>query len=208
MTLAGRLTSIAALLVFVWLGAEVLRGGTQSFDDYVRSVVHAHASAAVTGVMRAISLAGQPAVLIALGVPAVALVLRSSGQRTVVAFVVTVLGAEGLEQLLKLVFHRQRPVVFFGLAEPAGYSFPSGHAVVSCAFFGALVVFAARRRWWHLVAAAVPVAAIGVSRIYLGMHYPSDVLGGWAAAVFWVSTVVWARRLPRLPKRTPPALRT
>jgi undecaprenyl-diphosphatase len=81
-----------------------------------------------------------------------------------------------------------------------GYSFPSGHALVSCAFFGALAVFAAARtgrrarRWLYYVGAAIPIAAIGLSRIYLGMHYPSDVLGGYTGAAAWLFSVKLARR--------------
>ena len=98
---------------------------------------------------------------------------------------------EVLDQLLKVAFHRPRPPTLFGLAGPAGYSFPSGHALVSFAFFGALAVFAAPRRWLRYIVAALPVAAIGYSRIYLGVHYPSDVLGGWAAAAVWVFSVTF-----------------
>jgi undecaprenyl-diphosphatase len=110
-------------------------------------------------------------------------------------FAIAIGGAEVLDQLLKLLFHRARPATFFGLPEPMSYSFPSGHALVSFAFFGALAVFVSPRRWWYAIAAALPIAAIGYSRIYLGMHYPSDVLGGWVAAAIWLFSLSWARRV-------------
>jgi undecaprenyl-diphosphatase len=167
---------------------------TPAFDDCIRMCVHAHAGPAQTAAMRAISAIGQPALLIALGVAAVFWFVRTGRARTAVRFAISVAGAEVLEELLKLAFHRPRPVPFFGLAAPAGYSFPSGHATVSLAFFGALALCAAPRRWWRFIAAALPIAAIGYSRVYLGVHYPSDVLGGWAAAAIWLSIVWWARR--------------
>ena len=187
MRLAGLLPAAAALLFFGWLAQAVSHGRMQHFDDRVRILVHAHAGPILTAAMRGIWVVGEPAFLIALGVPVAWWFVRTGRTRAMLRFAITVAGAEVFDQLLKLAFHRVRPATFFGLAEPMGYSFPSGHALVSFAFFGALVVFAAPRRWWYYVAAALPITAIGYSRIYLGVHYPSDVLGGWAAAVVWLS---------------------
>jgi len=180
-------------------------GGRQAFDDSIRLYVHAHANPALTAAMREISRFGAPAVLIAVALVMVILLARAGRRRTAWLFAITVGGAEILEELLKLVFQRPRPVPFFGLAEPAGYSFPSGHATVSFAFFAALAVFVAPRRWLYFLGAALPVAAIGYSRIYLGVHYPSDVVGGYAAAAVWVFSVAWVGRLRRLRKPTLPA---
>jgi undecaprenyl-diphosphatase len=151
--------------------------------------------------MRGLSQIGQPAVLISLGALIVFWLARIGRSRTALLFAIVVAGAELLDQLLKLVFHRPRPVPFFGLATPDGYSFPSGHALVSCAFFGSLAAIAAARttrgtlRMTYYAAAAATTGAIGFSRIYLGVHYPSDVLGGYAAAVVWCFSVVrWRSR--------------
>jgi len=167
---------------------------TLAFDERIRALVHAHANPGLTEAMRGISLFGEPVVLITLSLLVIVFFMRTARPRLMLPFAVTVAGAEVLDQLLKQLFHRPRPATFFGLAEPSGYSFPSGHALVSFAFFGTMVIFAAPRRWWHYLLAAAAVAAIGRSRIYLGMHYPSDVLGGWAAAAAWLFIVSWARR--------------
>jgi undecaprenyl-diphosphatase len=98
-------------------------------------------------------------------------------------------------------------VAFFGLAEPIGYSFPSGHSLVSCVFFGVLAAFAAARtesrarRWLYYIVAALMIGAIGFSRIYLGVHYLSDVLAGYAGAIVWVFSVASARRWRRRARR-------
>lgn len=196
----GLLLAAAALVFFAWLAEEVVRGRTQQFDDRIRMFVHAHADPALTTAMRGVSLIGEPWFLIVLGVPAVVWFVWKGWRRTVLLFAITLAGAEVLDQLLKLMFHRPRPATFFALTEPMGYSFPSGHALVSCAFFGGLAVFAAARtgsrarRCLYYTVAALLIAAIGFSRIYLGVHYPSDVLGGYAAAVVWLFSVALAQR--------------
>jgi undecaprenyl-diphosphatase len=202
---------IGGLLILIWLGQQMRRGDTPPFDDRIRLLVHAHAIPAVTALMRGLSLIGRPEILIAAGALVIFWLARTGRARTAVLFGIVVAGAEIVDQLLKLVFHRMRPVPFFGLAEPRGYSFPSGHALVSCAFFGMLAALAAARtpsrarRCFYYAAAAAMTAAIGFSRVYLGVHYPSDVLGGWAAAVSWLFSVAWVRLLLPLPKRIRPA---
>jgi undecaprenyl-diphosphatase len=199
----GLLAAAAALLFFALLADEILKGGTRRFDDAIRLLLHQHASPAMTAAMRAASFVGSPAFLIPLGILVVALYLRQGRPLTARLFVITVIGGEALDQVLKLAFHRVRPAAFFGLPEPLGYSFPSGHALAACAFYGVLAAFAAARtksRAWrsmYRIAAALLIAIIGISRIYLGVHYPSDVLGGYAAALFWVFTVASARRWMR-----------
>jgi undecaprenyl-diphosphatase len=108
---------------------------------------------------------------------------------------VSMAGALALDLALKYSFHRPRPQPFFGAA-PHSYSFPSGHALCSFCFYAVLAgLIAARTRSLVLrvtagVAAAVLVIAIGISRIYLGMHYPSDVIAGYLAAAVWVATLL------------------
>jgi undecaprenyl-diphosphatase len=95
---------------------------------------------------------------------------------------------------LKLAFHRPRPVAFFG-STPSSYSFPSGHALGSFCFYGILAAILATRvrgrgaKFCVWMAAVLLVAMIGVSRIYLGVHYPSDVIAGYCAGAVWVGAI-------------------
>jgi undecaprenyl-diphosphatase len=206
-TLILGLLLAAAALSFAWLAEGVLHGRTQRFDDHVRMLVHGHANPALTAAMRGLSQVGSPASLIALGALVIIFFVRAGRPRTAILFIIAILGAELLDQLLKLLFHRTRPVAFFGLAEPIGYSFPSGHSLVSCVFFGVLAAFAAARtesrarRWLYYIVAALMIGAIGFSRIYLGVHYLSDVLAGYAGAIVWVFSVASARRWRRRARR-------
>jgi undecaprenyl-diphosphatase len=103
-------------------------------------------------------------------------------------------GVAALDVALKLAFHRPRPVAFFGAA-PSTYSFPSGHALGSFCFYGMLAAIVSARvrrqdaKFFVWMAAVLLVGMIGFSRIYLGVHYPSDVIAGYCAAVVWVGAV-------------------
>lgn len=111
-------------------------------------------------------------------------------------------GALLLNNLLKIGFHRVRPNLYF--IKETGYSFPSGHAMISFVFYGALIYFAFRHTpsWkWRGTLAAFAVfliLAIGASRIYLGVHYPSDVLGSYLAGFCWlVISIIMIKQLHR-----------
>jgi undecaprenyl-diphosphatase len=193
--LAGFLAAVGALAIFAWLAEHVARQQTIEFDAAIRGWLHGLASPPLTAAFRAITFCGSGYFLIPFGA---VLVWRlwQEGSRTAAALYVTaVAGGEALLGVLKLVFHRPRPPVFFGLDEPNSYSFPSGHAMLAACFFGVAAAIVAARpgarryRLWIWVAAAAASLLIGISRIYLGMHYPSDVVAGYAAAVIWVSSV-------------------
>ena len=198
--LSGLGVALATLLFFAWLAWGVLAGTVKPLDLAIREAVHGHAFPALTFAMRVLTWAGSAAVLLPLTVLLVWRWMREGRRRRALLFVTMIIGAELLEQVLKLVFARPRPVPFFDLAAPVGYSFPSGHALVSCCFYGALAALAHGREALAWVAAALLVALIGFSRVYLGVHYPSDVVAGYAAAVVWVLAVRSAAHSQRPPQ--------
>lgn len=103
-----------------------------------------------------------------------------------------------LNQLLKRILQRPRPTEF-RIIEETGYSFPSGHSMVSMAFYGYLIYLIYKYvenryvRWISIVLLSILICSIGVSRIYLGVHYTSDVLGGFLVSIsyliLFISTV-------------------
>jgi undecaprenyl-diphosphatase len=101
-----------------------------------------------------------------------------------------------LNRLLKLIFHRERPDLY-RLVEIGGYSFPSGHAMNAFSFYAILIFLFWRQNPSRFGRAAVTIIgilmilAIGTSRIYLGVHYPSDIIGGYLASGFWIVTIIW-----------------
>jgi membrane-associated phospholipid phosphatase len=152
--------------------------------------LHAESPPAFNSVMRFVSaVGGGHGVTVVAIVVAGALSLRRRWQEATV-FALMMLGAS-LNGLLKAVFDRPRPDLWRSPDPSAGLSFPSGHAMSSATLVAALVVLAwpTRLRVPVMIAGVVAVLAVGLSRLVLGVHYPSDVLGGWAFAFAWVSGV-------------------
>jgi undecaprenyl-diphosphatase len=183
----------AAALSFALLARWVLSGDAVPFDTGLRTAVHGWASPLFTASMLAITCLGSEWFLAPVGAILVWHWAATGRRRTAVRLAVFTLGAEGLAQLLKLALRRPRPPVFFGLSPAETYSFPSGHAFVATVFYGLLASAitagepSPRKRAAVAAMALLLSLLIGFSRVYLGYHYPSDVLGGWAAAVWWLS---------------------
>jgi undecaprenyl-diphosphatase len=198
------MVAAAASLFLAWIGNEVRLGRTAALDAAVRNAVHGWASPPLTGAMKGATQLGSTPVFIGAGLLAVWRLAAAGRKRAAVLLAVSALGGEALVQTLKLLFQRPRPEAFFGYPVPPNYSFPSGHAAIACCLYGVLAAILAARLSSHfakasLGALAVGLAAlIGFSRVYLGVHYPSDVLGGYAAAAAWIAAVragyaVWRR---------------
>ena len=197
--LSGLLIVVTALFIFGWLAEEVFKGETEKFDAFVLNTVHQVATPRLTHLMQAFSMLGSSAIMTDLILLAICGLIYFHNARMAALLGITMVGAGCLDMGLKHAFHRARPVAFFGIS-PSSYSFPSGHALASLCFYGALAVIlsgrARRKRaktcvW---IIAALLIAMIGFSRIYLGVHYPSDVIAGYSVAAAWVGIVVFLDR--------------
>lgn len=190
--------AVLSLFLFAWIAHEVGEGDTARFDLALRAWVHQFASPGMTRAMTAISLLGYNILIVEL-VFALAVFLYLRWRHAAGWLAVSMAGALALDLALKYAFHRPRPQAFVGVSPPS-YSFPSGHALCSFCFYAVLAgLIAARTRSLALrvavgIAAAALVIAIGLSRIYLGMHYPSDVIAGYLAAAVWVTTLLMLDR--------------
>jgi membrane-associated phospholipid phosphatase len=188
-------TIVLSAVLFGWLAHTVAGGPAGRFDLAVRGLVHAWASPPFTLAMRGITLLGSTIFLVILGGGlAWRWIARGRGDAAVL-LAAAALGGELLDQSLKLLYARPRPEPFFGLEQPETYSFPSGHSMTSACFFAAVAMIAAEqarsrgRRCAIWAGAAAVIGLIGFSRIYLGVHYPTDVLGGYLGAVAWLALI-------------------
>jgi membrane-associated phospholipid phosphatase len=137
-------------------------------------------------------LGGAVAILIA--TLALVLLLANRHRKLEAAILATgVFGAAIINIALKLLFERVRPTLWQPLVIEHSFSFPSGHAMASSALVCCVVILMWRNRWrwWILAGASAYMVLIGISRVYLGVHYPSDVLAGWLISVAWVFLARW-----------------
>jgi len=169
-------------------------------DAGARAFVQRIASPELTAAMRGFTFLGEGLVLVALVAIGAILFVLAGRKRAALLLALAMAGAGLLDNALKHLFHRLRPAPFFGTPLPDSYSFPSGHALASCCFFGVVAVLLAEREHRRGVRVAIWVAAgllagfIGFSRVYLGVHYATDVIGGYTVAVVWTWVVVWVER--------------
>ena len=207
----GFLAAAISLALFAWLATSVFRQSTIEFDATVRDALHAYASPTLTAFFLVVTEFGADWLLVTLGALIVWRLVRAGRKRAAIVFVIAAAGGEALDFSLKALFRRERPEAFFGLTAPATYSFPSGHAMASACFYGVLAalvtarIASRARRIAVWTAAAVAALLIGTSRIYLGVHYPSDVLAGYAGAVVWVFSVRAGYRMWIRPTTASPA---
>src|SRR5215472_3678256 len=198
--LISLVAAVIALALFGWLADEVMRGATLRLDLAIRSAVHGLSSRQLTAVMLIITSMGSTIFLLAATGLALVAFLSFGWQRAAIWLVIAMAGAGVLTATMKHSFHRPRPAPFFGYTLPGSESFPSGHALASLCFYGVVAALCSARvrtrslRWSIWIAAAALVAAIGFSRIYLGVHYFSDVLGGYLAATVWLAALIFTDR--------------
>ncbi|MFL6590193.1 MAG: phosphatase PAP2 family protein [Chthoniobacterales bacterium] len=190
----GLLVLIAAGLCFGDIAEDVSRdAATRMLDDSITLWFHTHGTALLTRIFRVVTFFGSVGFLSFASLAlAITLAFRKNLYR-LLAVILAVGGGALLNLLLKHYFHRQRPVLENPLVTLSSYGFPSGHTMGSTIFYGvlALVVTYSIRSWLRrsLVgfAAAFAVALIGLSRIYLGAHYFTDVIGAIAVGLAWLA---------------------
>jgi undecaprenyl-diphosphatase len=198
----------ALLLILVRLQWAPLESADHRAAAGLNSLVAGHAAA--VSVVKAVTWLGSSGVLWTLtGTAAVVLAIRRRW-RLAVYLLVAGAGALTLDPVLKSLVGRLRPVVAHPIAYGTGDSFPSGHALGSIVCYGALfLVFlpATRGKWRRVFTVAIVtlIVAIGASRLLLGVHYLSDVLGGWALGITWLGITAFAFELFRQATGAPAA---
>ncbi|MDQ6926618.1 MAG: phosphatase PAP2 family protein [Candidatus Eremiobacteraeota bacterium] len=191
-------TSVAACAaVAVITGHAVAEGETRRRDGAILEAIHRHSSPLLDHVFALVTFMGGPGV-VAVAAALVAYVFLRHGRRDAAVMAGGMIVAEVLDLVLKELFDRVRPDLWLRTAV-SGESFPSGHALASTVIYG-LVAWTLARRWpGHEVligaSATFVVAAIAFSRLYLGVHWPSDVVAGVAIGYLClIATIQLVRR--------------
>ena len=180
------IAAAGALAVFLLLACAV-SGGTPRLDAVTLRFFQAHQSPAVHALMTAISLGAGGWATGAVSLACLAACRTPTRRADALRLLLAVAGGQAVIYALKALFHRARPEEAFA---SLGYSFPSGHAFTAVALYGLLALWLARTaprcRVWARPAAVFLILLIGFSRVYLGVHYATDVLAGYASGLSWL----------------------
>ena len=178
------------LWIFAELADEVHELEQFVFDDPILLKAHAYAGPGMDRFFILISQLGYEGVILIDVLIVLALLLYRRWREAVFA-AIAFSGSALLNLGSKQFFQRDRPSLWESVSPEHTYSFPSGHAMgsMTLAMVVILLAWPTRWRWPALLLAATFALLVGYSRIYLGVHYPSDILGGWMAAIAWVAGV-------------------
>ncbi len=194
--LIGAIFCVLLTLGFAWLAKGVFSDRFVAIDDGVITWLHGYWGPASNNFMLFFTTIGEVWVLGPLLVVA-AYALTRYGRWIDAAGLLTAGVGEGLlNLLLKDIFERTRPSLFDGPLHLTTYSFPSGHAMGSIAIYGMLAFVGARLtkqpllRYAIVFVAALIVFFVGLSRVFFGVHYPTDVIGGYLAGAIWLAITI------------------
>ncbi|MFJ7724793.1 phosphatase PAP2 family protein [Neobacillus sp. NPDC097160] len=193
----GFIFSLVCVVGFCVLSLLISDHKIINFDSNVIAAIQGLETPWLTKVMKFFTFVGSTPVVIILSILLIIFLYKVLHHRLeLILFVSAIIGSAVINQVLKQVFHRVRPN-FHRLIDISGFSFPSGHAMNAFTVY----VIISFLLWRHIPSkwgrglliclSAVMILAIGISRIYLGVHYPSDIIGGYLASGFWLAVAIW-----------------
>ncbi|MEG5032460.1 phosphatase PAP2 family protein [Microcoleus sp. AT3-D2] len=192
--LAGLAVAALAMWGFATIAEEVLEKESYAFDTFILLALRQLHTPLRDQIMLGFTFLGEPNLLVVICL-SLGIVLLARNHRSEAATIALAGGgAIGLNLLLKRLFARARPQLWERVVDVRFYSFPSGHAMISMVIYGLLGYFLGARfpkqRWSIYILTVVLIAAIGLSRLYLGVHWPTDVIAGYTAGLVWLITCI------------------
>lgn len=191
--IAGTAITVLGTYWFAELAGHMRRGATQHFDDSVLRWLAAHRTPILDTSMLEITALGTGSVVVMTVLIAVLFLWLTRHRHSAVLLGVASIGGMVLNGLLKLGFHRPRPTLVMHATYTVSSSFPSGHSMNAVIVYGTVAYLAARLqqrrtvRIATLVVAAIVIVLVCGSRLYLGVHYPSDVAAGLVIGLAWAA---------------------
>lgn len=197
----GFLLASLSLWIFAELAEDILESHTIAFDNAVISCIHSFKSPLLLNFMFIITETGSLVWITTFSLLTIFwLWFNKKDKLSILFFMITIAGGGLLTYILKFFFHRARPSID-NLIDASGFSFPSGHAMGSMIFYGFigyLVIRSERNKMTKVITSIfllLFILLIGISRIYLNVHYPSDVIAGFSAGLFWLILTISALRV-------------
>jgi len=176
---------------FALIADEVKEQDTLRYDDAILTAINTQSSPLLDAFFVPVTNTGDVIIVSIATLLVAGSLLYLKKRYKALLVVVSVVGAAVINVVIKLLFERTRPDLWEQIVSEASFSFPSGHAMASSALGFALVAVMWNTRWRLLtiLLAGLYIALVGLSRLYLGVHYPTDVIGGWLLSLTWVLLV-------------------
>lgn len=199
----GFLVAALAMWGFATLAEEVLEKESFALDSQILLTLQQLHSPFLDQVMLGLTFLGDPTVLGIASIASAAILLLDKQRSEATVFLIATGGAVVLNLWLKDLFARDRPELWEQIIDVQLYSFPSGHAMISFVVYSMLAYLLRRHfpRWQSMIilGTLLLIVGIGLSRLYLGVHWPTDILAGYAAGLIWlvaciISLEVWKAR--------------
>ncbi|MCU7667612.1 phosphatase PAP2 family protein [Bacillus thuringiensis] len=190
------IVSLISLICFGIMAVLVTKQKTVAFDNKVIAFIQGLESPVLTTIMKVFTTIGSTKTVTVICLIVMFVLYKVLKQRSeCLLFIAAILGSNVLFISLKMIFQRERPSLY-RLIEETGYSFPSGHSTIAFTLYGTILFLLWRYiqvRWKRvvlMVLTAMMILVTGISRIYLGVHYPSDILAGFLIAGFWITLII------------------
>lgn len=185
--------SIPFLLIILLITAKVIAGRELYIDKLAyQFFIEKLRNDKLTTFMKLATKLSNPEIMIVIAIISIIICIKFiKNKKLSLGIILNLAGITIINQILKFIFRRERPIGY-RLIEMSGYSFPSGHAMVSLAFYGLLIYITKRlvkNKYLKILLIILNIAIIiliGVSRIYLGVHYLSDVLTGYSISIIYL----------------------
>jgi undecaprenyl-diphosphatase len=189
--LTGLIVAVIGTALFVTLASRVRSGSTQAFDDSVIRWLSAHRTSGLDAAMVEVTALGTGIVVMMIVAVAALFLGLTQHKYSAMLLLASTFGGLVLNEVLKHGFNRPRPTIIVPAVHAVSSSFPSGHAMSAAIVYTTVGYLAARlhkrkwARWLVMTPALIVIALISFSRLYLGVHYPSDVLAGLVIGFAW-----------------------
>lgn len=192
--LAGLAVAAFGMWVFATLAEDVLGKQSYAFDSSILLALRKLHTPLRDQIMLGFTFLGEPNLLLVICLSLSFVLLARNHRSEAATIALAAGGAIGLNLLLKKLFARDRPLLWERVVDVRFYSFPSGHAMISMVIYGLLGYFLGTRfpkqRWLIYSVTVGLIAVIGLSRLYLGVHWPTDVIAGYTAGLVWLITCI------------------
>jgi undecaprenyl-diphosphatase len=180
------------VVVFLKIAGEILERQPIGIDISILHWIHSTASPSLDSIFLFITTLGNVEYVLPITVLLILFLVYKKQRLNALIVTFGMGGAAAANFVLKLLFHRDRPAFWHSLITETGYSFPSGHAMLSSALILCVIAIVWNTKWriFSIVVGAIVVGLIGYSRLYMGVHYPTDIVAGWSVSAAWIAVVL------------------